>query len=102
MLRRVEIEDEHLDLAERALGGLAHRYRQDAERTQNPLIRAGFEEHAMRREQIANDIARSRAWGTQQTHIARKWAYAQHNPHALLTHSLHRIRHQANSVLRLA
>lgn len=60
MLRRVEIDDEDLELAERALRGLAHRYRQDAERTQNPLIRDGFEEHAERCERIADRIKQSR------------------------------------------
>jgi len=53
-------DDDDLELAERALRGLAHRYRHDAERTQNPLIRDGFEEHAKRCERIAAIIARFR------------------------------------------
>src|SRR5687768_738504 len=35
-MRRVDIDDDDLELAERALRGLAHRYRQDAKRTKIP------------------------------------------------------------------
>ena len=34
-MRRVEIDDENLELAERALRERPHRYRQDAKQTQN-------------------------------------------------------------------
>jgi hypothetical protein len=58
MPRRDEIDDEDLELAERVLRGLAHRYRQDVERQTNPIVREGFEEYAKRCERIAARMAR--------------------------------------------
>jgi hypothetical protein len=57
MLRRVEIDDD-LELAERALRGLAEIYRETAERQLLPILRDGFEVRAQQSERAADRITK--------------------------------------------
>lgn len=60
MLRRVHIDDADLELAEQALRSLAVRYRNDAARQLNPIVREGFQKHAAECERIAERMRRFR------------------------------------------
>jgi hypothetical protein len=60
MLRRFEIDDEDLELAEQSLRGLAEIYRETASRQMLCILRDGFEYRARRCERIAERIARCR------------------------------------------
>lgn len=60
MMRRVHIDDSDLELAEQALQMLANRYRQDAKRQANPIVREGFERNASECERLAERMGRFR------------------------------------------
>ena len=60
MMRRVHLTDEDLEIAEDACRGLANRYRRDAERHSNPVIRDPMLERAVRLEGMADRMKRFR------------------------------------------
>ena len=59
-MRRVHISDEDLEIAEQALRRLANRYKNDARKIANPVVRDGFLENARECEAIAERMKRFR------------------------------------------
>jgi hypothetical protein len=60
MMCRIHISDEDLQLTEQACRSMAARYRRDAERQQNPLVRDGTLRSAAHFERIADRMRRFR------------------------------------------
>jgi hypothetical protein len=60
VMRRVHLTDEDLELTEQACRSLAERYRRDADRHRNPLIRERALESAAKFERIAERMKRFR------------------------------------------
>ena len=63
MMRRVHVSDHDLEMIEQACRSLAARYRRDAERHANPLVRDGALDSAAKFECIADRMKRFRDGG---------------------------------------